>query len=425
VIKKARELYRDPLYRNSAYLTLTTVTMAVFGFGFWLLVAHLYRPEQVGIASTLISAMNFMAYASLLGVNSTFIRFLPKSKKRNEQINTGLILVTLATLIIAGTFTIIAPFYFAPKLNLLHSNLLYGIIFVILCIGNTINLVTDSIFISYRSTGYNLLVDGFIGSGTQLLLPLLLIAFGAFGIFAAQGTAAVVAMLASIYFLIRKFKYRPHLNISRVILGEIKRFSLFSYSSSMIEILPTIVIPIVILDKLGAAAAGYYYLASMMANVLFTVAYSGAESLFAEGAYAEKQLFKLIKRSASFMFAGLIPASILMALVGPLVIGVFGKDYSLHLRGTIVVLAASGPAVAGFAISNVILSITKRLKSLLTVNVIYSISICVLALLWVHKGLIWVAGAWLVSHVFASFVGFVFIGLKDRQHLINVRRRSA
>jgi len=96
--------------------------------------------------------MNVMAYISLLGVNSTFIRFLPRSKTRNQQINTGLILVILASIIVAAAFAIFAPLYFAPKLNVLHTNLAFGLTFVVLCIGNSVNLVTDSIFIAYRAT---------------------------------------------------------------------------------------------------------------------------------------------------------------------------------------------------------------------------------------------------------------------------------
>jgi len=39
-----------------------------------------------------------------------------------------------------------------------------------------------------------------MGSGSQVILPVVFISLGAFGIYAAQGIAAVVAMIASIYF---------------------------------------------------------------------------------------------------------------------------------------------------------------------------------------------------------------------------------
>lgn len=49
---KLRAVYRDALFRNSLYLFLTTVTMGFIGFIFWIIVAHFYRPSQVGIASS-------------------------------------------------------------------------------------------------------------------------------------------------------------------------------------------------------------------------------------------------------------------------------------------------------------------------------------------------------------------------------------
>src|SRR5579872_889066 len=102
VKNKIRALYHDTLLQNSLYLMLTTGTMAVLGFGFWLIVAHLYPPDQVGVASTLVASMNFIAYLSLLGFNSTFIRFLPKSKNRDEHLDTGLVLVALAAIVVSG-----------------------------------------------------------------------------------------------------------------------------------------------------------------------------------------------------------------------------------------------------------------------------------------------------------------------------------
>jgi O-antigen/teichoic acid export membrane protein len=377
--------------------------MAAFGFVFWLVVAHLYKPEQVGVASTLISSMNFIAYFCLLGFNSTFIRFLPHSKKRDEQIDTGLILVLLATIIVSSIYVICAPL-FAPKLDILHHSLMYEIGYVVLSIGATINLITDSVFIAYRAAVYNFFIDGVAGSSIQLLLPIALVSFGAFGIYMAQSVAATCAMILSIYFMIKRFNYRPSLKINKTVLKEVLRYSSGNYVASLLNTAPTIILPIIVLDSLGAAPAGYYYLAFMMANVLYAVSYAVAQSLFAEGSTNEADLMKLVGRATKLIAALVLPASVALVLLGPVLLSFFGHAYSTHSKDLLYVLAAAGPVMGGVGICSIIMRITKQTKALIITNAIYLVATCGSGLLWIHKGLVWAGVAWLIGQTVTLIV---------------------
>src|SRR5690349_1833916 len=83
----------DHLLRNSVFITLSNASQGAFGFAFWLLGAHFYSANDVGLATTLVTAVILIAYISLLGFNNTFVRYLPSSVERDDEINTGLILV--------------------------------------------------------------------------------------------------------------------------------------------------------------------------------------------------------------------------------------------------------------------------------------------------------------------------------------------
>lgn len=415
-----KRILNESLFRNSAFLMSNTVVMAGFGFVFWVIVAHLYRPAQVGVASSLISAMNFIAYLSLLGFNSTFIRYLPKSKNRDQQIDTGLLLVALAAAVVSSAFVMLSP-HFSAKFGLLHHTALYGLGFVFLCIGAAVNLVTDSIFIAFRSAGYNLLVDGFIGSGTQLLLPVFLVGLQAFGIYAAQGAAAFVAMTMSIILLMKRFQYRPSFKFNMSILRTVRRYSSTSYLTTLFNIIPTIVLPIIVLNRLGAAQAGYFYLSYMIANVLFTVTYAVAQSLFAEGSHNEQELRRLVKRAALLLASIMIPGSILLALLGPLLLDLFGKTYGVHSRHLILMLAAAGPFMAANALGSTILRVVKQLGVLVWVNVIYAATVFGVALIWANRGLAWVGGAWLAGQVVTAVVMVVALGWLYRRRLATAR----
>src|SRR2546421_1625985 len=182
-------LRSDALLRNSFFILLTTATMGGVGFLFWLVNARLFTSSQIGVATTLISATALICYLSLLGFDATFIRFLPRSSNRDAEINTGLILVLGAALVVSTAYVLAAPI-FVPALRFVRASPLYAIGFVVLTAFAAVNLVTDSVFIAYRGATYNFIVDGLLQGAAKLALPALLTGLGAYGIFAASGGAA-------------------------------------------------------------------------------------------------------------------------------------------------------------------------------------------------------------------------------------------
>jgi len=54
MITKIKHQIKDPLYKNSFFIMLTSISNAGFGFIFWMLAAKLYPKEDVGIAITRI-----------------------------------------------------------------------------------------------------------------------------------------------------------------------------------------------------------------------------------------------------------------------------------------------------------------------------------------------------------------------------------
>jgi hypothetical protein len=53
MINAARRASKDPLYKNSVYIMLTSVVAAAYGFIFRIIAAKLYPKEDVGIAMAL------------------------------------------------------------------------------------------------------------------------------------------------------------------------------------------------------------------------------------------------------------------------------------------------------------------------------------------------------------------------------------
>jgi O-antigen/teichoic acid export membrane protein len=390
----------DSLFRNSFYLMLSTGVQAFFGFLFWLLSAKLYTPQEIGIGSTLISASTFICYISLLGFNNTLIKFLPLSHKRNEKINSGLVLVFSMAIIFSLSYVMLLP-HIAPTLDFVTKSFFLSLVFVILSALSAMNLLTDSVFIAYRAAKYNLFVYT-VQSVIKLALPLAVVALGSFGVFASSSLAATLALIMSIFILFRNFDYQPKLSIDKAVVKSIWQFSFSSYISNILNILPTIIVPIIIVNTLGAAQAGYYYLAFMIANLLYAVVYSVSQSFFAEGSYGEVSMKKLFKRALVIIMAIIIPAGIFLAFLGPFILELFGKSYGNEARDAIVVLAISAPFVALYSLSNVVLRIQDKIYSLVFMNLVYAITISGLVFIWAEKGLVWIALAWAIGNLISS-----------------------
>lgn len=403
-----RHFKTDSLFQNSMYLMMSTGTMAAFGFVFWLICSHLFSPSEIGIATTLISAMTLISYISLLGFNNTFVRFLPSSTERNNEINTGLTLSLSTAVIIAILYVLATPFI-APKLEILHQNIFYTLGFVAMVTLASINLLTDSIFIAYRAAKFNFFIDGLLMSSTKLFLPYFFVGLGAYGVFMASGAAAAIAMFASVFFLSLKFEYTPRPSIHWSSLKKVFHYSFANYIANLFNIAPILIIPLIVLNHLGAASAGYYYLAFAIVNLLYAVIYAVSQSLFAEGSYNEKEIGVHLKKSITVISSILVPGILILYFSAPIVLRVYGNGYSVAATDILQIFGLAAPAVAFYTITSQLLRVAKKVYSIIIVNIVYFSCVSIFTLLWVDRGLSWIGYSWLLGNVIAGGVGFLLL----------------
>ncbi len=401
-------LYQDKLLQNSLYLILNYGAMAGFGFFFWLACSHLFTPEEVGIATTLISAMTLITYISLLGFNYTFIYTLPNSVNRDREINSGLTLSLFMAIFVATLYVVFVP-YLAPDLRLINENIFYAILFVLMVTTASLNLLIDSVYVAYRAAKYNFFIDGIIMSAVKLALPFALLGLGAFGIFSSAGGATVVAFLLSIYFLARNFNYSPRFYIHFPTIKKLFTYSFSNYISHILNIAPTLVLPLIVIDYQGAAAAGYFYVAFMIATLLYAVSYSVCQALFAEGSYAEEEFSLLIKKTLAVFAALLIPGTIVLYFLANFGLSIFGATYANEATNLLQIFGLASIPVALFTLTTVLLRINEQIKGLIFINIVYFISISGLAYHWGDLDLEWIGYAWLIGNTLSFLIGVLFI----------------
>jgi O-antigen/teichoic acid export membrane protein len=396
---------KDSLYRNSIYLMLSTAVMGGFGFVFWIIAARLFTTAQVGLGSALIASINLITGLSLLGLNMGLIRFLPSSLEKNEKINTVIVVTSLVTLFVSTIFVYWINI-FSPSMIVLKHNLYYAVFFIIAMIIMTVSIVIDSVFTAYRSTNYVLLKSVLFSVG-KLIFPFVLISLGAFGIFGTWIFSTILAVVVSLYFLIRRFHFRITYQYDMGIIKKIFHFSFTNYLAAFAGALPTYLLPLIIASKLGLESTAHYYIAMSLATMLFMVPGAATQSLFAEGSHNEGGMKHHLRKTIKIILLIMIPAILILFFFGNYILLLFGKSYSSEGFRFLQILAVSGIFVSINAIYTAIFRVKKKVKQMLVISAIGTAVTLVLTYLLLYLGLIGIGIAWIVGQVIMSLIYFV------------------
>ncbi len=407
---------RNPLIKNAWNIMLTAVVMGGLGFLFWVLAARLLDAKQVGVATTLITATTLISHLSLLGLNTSFLHFLPTAKRRDEEISTGLVLTFFAAIAIAGLYVMVVP-SISPRLHIL-SNPWTGLLFVVLTAFSAVNLLTDSLFIALRAAHYNVLVSGVFQGGAKLLLPFALGGLGAYGLFVAVGGAAALAFGLSVALLWRRFGYRGGLKVHSASVRRSFNYSASNYVSNLGNILPMLVLPVIVLNASGEQPAAHYFVAFQVATFAYTAVYAVSQSLLVEGSYGESELRVLGSRSAKVLAFVSVLAGAGLVLVGPFILRLFGGDYRVEGFSALALFGLATPAVALNNWTGSMLRIRVRLTAVVISNGVFAVLTCGLAVYWANRGIAWVASSWLVGNVGGGVVGLAMMLLPGRRQAL-------
>lgn len=389
-------LRHDPLYMNSVYMMVSTAMVSGSGFFFWMIATHLYADTQVGLATALVSVVGFIMSLSNLGFNYSVVRFMPRTKNKNRLLSTVVLFISMAAALIAGAFLSLLPFL-SPQLMFIRENPLMMFFFLFFSITVAIDLATEAIFLALRKGKYIFLKNiGIVG--LKLVLPILFLPFGAFGLFMAWAAAVSSALAVSTFVLIKHFKLRFTPSFKKINLRQLMAFSFTNYIVSLTGITPALVLPVIIANTISIEAAAYFYISFMIANLLYTIPQAVTQSLLAEGSHDQKKFLQSLKKAIKLLSVLLLPAILVLLLFGSLILLVFGKSYSTEGVRFLQLLAITGIPIAINAIGMTILNIHRRMKPLLAINLIGASAILLLSFVFREYALTGIGLAWLIGH---------------------------
>jgi O-antigen/teichoic acid export membrane protein len=405
---------RDPLRRNSLFLLTTHGIIGLFGFFFWRIAEGRYDTEAVGSATALVSAVLLLHTLARLGLDIGLIRFLPDETDKPAMINTSFTIVGLFSAVLALVF-VLGVRIWAPALAFVRANAWYALLFILFTIAaGLVELLRQGVFVAYRRAQASLAIE--VVAGLRLPLLFASLSVGAFGIFVSWGLAGLAALVAGIVLVLSiQRNYRPVPTIRRKVVSKMLRFSLGNYAAETFRELPGFVLPIIVVGvfaarmdvETGREMGAYFYIAWTVASVVMMISYATGSSLLAEGSLDPERLGANTARAMRFMLLLLVPAIVLVFLLGDRVLAWFGRDYSDNAFPLLRVLSISGIPIA----LNTIYVTQKRIqRKMRPVICIYAfVAVCTVGVgyaLMERMDLLGIGVAWLASNcVVAGVVG--------------------
>ena len=440
VKRKYNKIMSDSLYKNSIYLMVSTGIMAVLGFFFWMICARLFSVEEIGLATTIISVMGLIVGFSILGLNIGLIRYLPRSKEKNKKINTCFSLVAIVSVIVSVVF-ILGLGKFSPRLLFIQENLLLSLSFIFFMIIAGLSSLIESVFVAFRSAKF-VLIKNSVFSVLKIGFVFVFAGFGAYGIFSSWMIALLCAVVFSFVVLVYKFEYKLRFVFHDTIIRKIGKYSFGNYVAGFIGGLPLMVLPLMITNMIGPEVTAYYYMAMMIAGLLFVIPGATTQSLFAEGSWAmgegrknselrdknkggnlerkgsefleqsdlrsKQELNKLVWKAVKIIALIMIPAIIIIVLFGDYILLAFGEEYSREGFRFLQIIAVSGVFVGVNCIGENLLRVRKKIKSLIGINILKVLFIIGGVYLLIDKGLVGIGMGWVIGNAIVSSI-YLFI----------------
>lgn len=360
---------KQSLVTNAGYLMGIGLLNALIGFLFWGIAARLCPPEDVGFTSAVVSAAFLVCGLTDFGMSIGLVRYLPESRTPIKFLNTIFSFDAL-TSILAGIVYLAGISLWTSSLAALQRNWIYIAEFIIYVSFFTLSTILSRAFIAKRKSIYALYLNT-ISNGSRLIFLILFVRlWGSTGLFTSLTLSYVLATALCLMIFLPKAEpgYRVQLDIKWSILKNIFPYSVGNYVVGLFSMVYQRLIPILVIELLGAVSSGHFYIAWMIGSVLGTPSTAFSDASFAEGSNLPERLKTQLKQSLAIGLGLTIPAAIIVGLGSHYILLLIGTGYAQEASNLLRLLAISAPLSLITNLYFTSLRVTKKIKELILVN---------------------------------------------------------
>ena len=344
--------------------------------------------KEVGIGSAVISLCSTAALLTYLGSYATLIERLPANERSSEW-TTVLVRMCLVT---AGVTAVATAAAIPMLLNSRDYRLFFSaappvLVAVIGAAAWTLVNLLGAAFIAARRAGRLLSIQTLISVAKVLfLLPLAAAGAGAAGLVEAWVASAVLGVSVGAVWLIprmglgrrpglrprrraavtpdfrlRQYRRPRHRRPPAPPSADSARRLLGQHLTSVGGAVTPLVLPVLVVLRLGVTQNAYFYITWMMGAVFFTISPSVSSAVFAEGVRVGSNLRSVVAKALRVIAVLLAPAMVFMIVGGRFILGLFGASYAAAGYGLLILLAISAMPDAVSNVAVVICRVTQRL----------------------------------------------------------------
>jgi O-antigen/teichoic acid export membrane protein len=313
---------------NSGSMIGTAVVTALLGAAFWLVAARHFTQHAVGVASAAVSAMTLLGFLATVGLGTLLMGELPRRHGEQRGLIDAALIVSAAIGGVLGIlFAVLAP-HFSQSLGALSESAVAAIAFAVGAALTGAAVVLDQALI------------GLLRGGLQLARNI------AFSLTKLVGLAAVALVVASGSSVWIYSTWTLGIALSMIVLvrfytgGEDSRRPAFAalrrmrgsaathHAFNLALRIPDLVLPIIVVSLLSPDANASFYIAWMIASLLFAVPLSLSTVLYAVGSADRAGLAERFRLTlGASMAVGLLANLFLLFAAEPL-LSLFGTQYA-------------------------------------------------------------------------------------------------
>ncbi|MEV4611290.1 lipopolysaccharide biosynthesis protein [Kitasatospora sp. NPDC049258] len=389
----------EPLLRNGHILVASTVLAAALGSLFWIFATRWYSAEIVGRSYAALSAATLLSALGSFNLGNVLVRFVPRAGRHTR----GLVLRCYAisagaSALAAVVFLLLIPMI-APGLGYLREPVL-AVAFIAATAGYSVFVLQDGALTGLRRTGWVLGENAlFAVAKTGMLALCALLALGT-GILVSWSAGLLVSIVVTNLVLFRRAVPEHHRadRTGAPAPTRVMRYATADYLGNLSSIAAYSVVPLMVLNHLGAEQNAYYSLAWIIADTLYVAAYSMGSSLVVEAARAPERLAEHARRTLRHTGLLLLAATTVVIVAAPWILRLFGPGYAENGTTVLRLMVLS-------ALPNVLLSVAievcrvrRALRWLIALQFAFAVLVIVLVgALLPAFGLTGVGFAWLIA----------------------------
>ncbi len=401
--------WSDPLYRNGYFLAASSVLSSVLGLAFWTLATALFEPAEIGIGSAAIAAMVFLANLSSFNLFNGLNRFVPRAGSATPRLVLLSYLVAGVVGLVAGAVFVVGVDVWAPTLSFVRGSGWMMVWFPVAVSAWVIFVLQDGALTGLRAAHWVTVENLLFAIAKIVVLVVVANSLADSAVFVAWTLPVVpVVIVANLLMFARLIP--KHVRATRGdpehVTGRILRnFVTGDYAASLVWTGTVSLLPVIVLERTSAADTAYFYLAWSVAYVLYLVGRNFGMSMLTETTADPGAAAVLTYRTLRQTTLLMIPAVAVLVIAAPLLLRLFGQEYSIEGASLLRLLAVASLPTVVTTVYTALLRAERKMKRLVVLMSV--LAVVVLGLSWVLLGTMGITGvgvAWLIGQTLVAGV---------------------